>query len=496
MNLQSFTRVCISISSTISVTAIVVLHTSVPLALPGYAQSASSRGEAAAGSDVPSAESTVPEASDPALATTTQDLNIPVEELKLLLRPLTLEQLHNEAAAWLLVLQDKTQEISEAEIAIKRQNQAIAAREEAVQALEQTQVALEEAEADQAGAAPNSAEYEAAVAKVNDARESLQAAQLALEEATEAEAGLAEDEALQAALQAAEDEGIASAAQEVLNQAEALHQDMAVNAPNYEQAAQAIQALDTALIELEQATEELEGAMSETAEYAAAQAVLAQSQATAQETAKGVIQTFPELSSDSFPSLQDHASDEGAIANGEDASSDAVPAEPEDVTVSVEPAVPATDGDTQALQDSDEQIAAIEATTEQVKEIVEEEADLKNDLVAVVTELQAQRTSIVDRFRLTLDELDKKGGDTKTYRDYIQASSGIVIDVNDTEGLAIRLFNWLISEEGGLRLVGTTGKVLGIAVAFFLFGLLVDWLYGIAHRRILTPVLDVQVLPG
>ena len=53
-----------------------------------------------------------------ALALTTQHPDIPIEELELLVRPLTLAQLENEAAAWLLILQAKVQEISNTAIAV------------------------------------------------------------------------------------------------------------------------------------------------------------------------------------------------------------------------------------------------------------------------------------------------------------------------------------------------------------------------------------------
>lgn len=93
---------------------------------------------------------------DPKAATTTKALNIPVDELKILVKPLTLEELGNEAAAWMLVLQKKAQEISEAEVTIKRQNQAISQQQEGTDALEQAKKSLEAAEQAQKGAAPGS----------------------------------------------------------------------------------------------------------------------------------------------------------------------------------------------------------------------------------------------------------------------------------------------------------------------------------------------------
>lgn len=59
---------------------------------------------------------------DPKAATTIKDLSIPPDELKLLAKPLTLEELRDESAAWMLALQAKAKEISEVEVTIKRQN--------------------------------------------------------------------------------------------------------------------------------------------------------------------------------------------------------------------------------------------------------------------------------------------------------------------------------------------------------------------------------------
>jgi len=42
-----------------------------------------------------------------------------------------------------------------------------------------------------------------------------------------------------------------------------------------------------------------------------------------------------------------------------------------------------------------------------------------------------------------LDEMEAKGGDPATYRTYIQAVSGVELDITDTQGLGVRLLSWL-----------------------------------------------------
>jgi len=60
-----------------------------------------------------------------AKAITTEQPTIPVDELELLVQPLTLAELETEAAAWLALVKVKVQEISNAEIGIKRKNRQL-----------------------------------------------------------------------------------------------------------------------------------------------------------------------------------------------------------------------------------------------------------------------------------------------------------------------------------------------------------------------------------
>ncbi|MDJ0581182.1 hypothetical protein [Crocosphaera sp.] len=91
-------------------------------------------------------ESTITEDVDPLEAVTVEDLKIPVDQLELLVKPLSLEELQTEAAAWFLLLKDKAVEISTAEIAIKRENQIIKEGEEADKAVSKAKEELSKAE--------------------------------------------------------------------------------------------------------------------------------------------------------------------------------------------------------------------------------------------------------------------------------------------------------------------------------------------------------------
>jgi small conductance mechanosensitive channel len=84
-------------------------------------------------------------------AVTTDDPDIPVDELALLLKPLTKDELLVEANAWQALLKAKAEEIARAEIAVKRQNREIEAAEDiqakAEEAKEQLQGVKEKAKA-------------------------------------------------------------------------------------------------------------------------------------------------------------------------------------------------------------------------------------------------------------------------------------------------------------------------------------------------------------
>ena len=96
-----------------------------------------------------------------------------------------------------------------------------------------------------------------------------------------------------------------------------------------------------------------------------------------------------------------------------------------------------------------------------------------------------------------LEELDDKGDgdDSQPYQQYIQASSGIVLNLRDTEGISVRLLSWLKSEEGGIRLLVGVGHFVAIVVGFWLLGLVLNRFYALFHQRVLQQKVNAQVLP-
>jgi small conductance mechanosensitive channel len=80
------------------------------------------------------------------MATTTANPDIPIEELDLLLRPLTRTELEIETLGWLTLLKDKISEISEAEIGAKHKRLELKYADDIQAALEDTEKAKEKSD--------------------------------------------------------------------------------------------------------------------------------------------------------------------------------------------------------------------------------------------------------------------------------------------------------------------------------------------------------------
>ncbi len=77
--------------------------------------------------------------------------------------------------------------------------------------------------------------------------------------------------------------------------------------------------------------------------------------------------------------------------------------------------------------------------------------DVKIALVKHASDLLAERTALIDRAHVVLKELKAKGGEIKEYDNYINAVSGIQVDITDAGAVWATATGWLTSEEGGLR---------------------------------------------
>lgn len=406
---------------------------------------------------------------DPKAATTTKQVDIAVDELKVLVKPLTLAELQNEAAGWMLLLQTKAKEISQAEVAIKRQNLAITKQEEGAQALEQAKKALEEAEKLQSAATPGSPEYQEAAKKVEEAKANFKTAQEAVEEAKTTKEELKEDNALRGALEKAKDTGNLDQAKQTLDNKKKARDEMVAGSLNYEEATKTIDKLDAAIKAVEDAQKAQKGAKPNSPEYKEATQQLDKAQAALKQLLQELGAGTTEQSTQQSSQNLDQAT--AALENTQ-------------IDSSGTEKVAGPPGVADTPEKLNQQQQQLEKTTEQLEKSAEAESDAKNQLVATVTELQAQQTAIIDRFNVVLDEFEKKGGAAEPFRKYIQAVSGIELDAKDTEGLGLRLIGWAQSDEGGMRWANNTGKFLGVFITTIIAAQLLGTLLNLTLSKV------------
>ena len=369
------------------------------------------------------------------------------------MKPLTIEELQVEAAAWLLLLRNKVQEISKTEIAIKRQQQAIQQAQEGAKRIQEAENRLKEAESALAAASPGTPEHEQATKKQEEAKKALQKARQAIGEALE----IVEDQGeLEETVEEAKAEKQIATAREVLKEAKKQREDLVSGSTTYEAATQKIDALDEALIDLKAAEEKLEGAVPDSDEYQELAKTLEETRATVLEATKGISDAglAPEKAEDGA-SVESEDSEEtlkGITSNIEDAQGEN---KTEENTKNTENA------ENKLVTDSS-QLAGV---TSKLKALVKTQSDLKNQLVVNVSDLRGEQTEISERFKVVLDALDQKGGDTASYRTYIEAINAIKVDLIDTNATRIRILTWLTSEQGGIRWGLNLAKFVGILLA-------------------------------
>lgn len=387
---------------------------------------------------------------DPNVATTTKDLKIPLDELKVLIKPLTLEELQNEAVAWAKLLRKKAQEISDAEVTVKRQNQSISKKKEGADALDKAKQALEEAEKAQKGASPGSPQYQEATKKVEEAKEHLKEAQEAVEKAKTSKAAIKQDDKSRKVLEKAKKAGDLETAKQTLDKLKADRDKMTSGSPAYEAATKTVDKLDTAIKAVEKATEAHKSSKPDSPEYKDTTQKLEK----ANVVLKQILNEIGGASTTQSSSEKSSQTLNNATANLQNT----------EIKSNGDQKVAGLPGVANNQQNLKEKQQNLKKTSEQLQKSADAESEVKNQLVVTVTELNSQLTAITDRFNVILDELDKKGGDSKSYRKYIQSVTSVEVDAKDTQGTGFRFLRWLQSEEGGLRWANNAGKFTGIVI--------------------------------
>lgn len=315
----------------------------------------------------PRADGPPPADKKPALtAVTTADPTVALEDLQLMIEPMTKAQIETEADAWFALLHAKVAEINNAELAVRRKNKEIAALGEVKAAAEKVA----------SSSSPQSEGGKAAAAKLEEAKAKLAQTTDETKKAATVENTAPAANAAAAPAPVADDKAIMNKA--IANAAK---------------------------------TAEKTGDQS-----AVASAVAEKAQAASKESS---------AASDVAKAEQNTGGPAKAGAT----------------------TAPATAAKAETLAAKTDEAAAAKA-------------DVKVQLVDYSTKLVSERTAIVDRLKVVLDFLDKLGGDTKLQRAYIDAVSGIKVEVSDIQSTVARLKAWATADEGGLRWARNFGLFL------------------------------------
>jgi len=354
--------------------------------------------------------------------TTTKDPQIALDDLELLLQPMTTEETETEAKGWYSLLRAKEREITVAELDVRRKNREIAQLEKQKTAAADLAKATEEVKA-----ATSDKDKEAAAQHLAEAQKNLaQTVKTASKETAKEEK---KAEATTAAM---------------AKQADAAPPPAATVDPG----------TPAAGVKVVPAAASDKDVLQKAAESAAKKS----------EGAGGAAKVEKVV----------------AATEKEAAAADQIKTLAESTPAAAGAAAAAAPGAaTAAVADTSKKA---EKLAEKADEATAAKTDVKVQLVDYSTQLMGERTGLTDRLKLVLDKLEAKGGDGKPYRMYIASIGGIKIDVSDRTATLARISGWLTSEEGGLRLAREVGTFL----AYIIGSILVARIVRMILRRVMS----------
>jgi small conductance mechanosensitive channel len=352
---------------------------------------------------------------------TTGDWSIPVEELELILKPLTKTQLVIEADAWQAIVQEKAEQIAAGEVAVKRQNAEITEAESIREQAELAKQKLKEVE-EKASEAAASGDTKAAE-EVRETAEDAKAEMLEVQQQIEAAADAAERTAEIR-------EHVADISGRSMEQA------AGVKGQGGEQTADAA---GDAADQVDEVTAAVDEAVAR-----------AQGGGEMSETADDVRRQAGE-----------------AVA-----ATEVVSAAARRAATATEQAEAEAEAAAEAPDDAEDQPELL-ARAAELASAEEAKREEKRALLEAVTKMREERKQLLDRFKAVLAALEAKTpeDDTETlaliadHRLYVRAVSGVEVDVEDTTSAWIAAKGWVTSEEGGIRLAVNLVRFFGVLIA-------------------------------
>ena len=353
---------------------------------------------------------------------TTKDPQIALDDLELLLAPMTKEETETEANGWYSLLRAKEREITVAELDVRRKNREIAQLEKQKTAASDLAKATEEVKA------------------ANSDKDKETAAQ----HLTEAQKNLAQT--------------VKTASKETAKEEKKAEATTAAMAKQADAAPPPAATVDAAT----------PGSGVKVVPAAASD--------------KDILQKAAESAAKKSEGAGDTAKVEKVVAatEKEAAAADQIKTLAESTPAAAGAAAAAAPGAaTAAVADTSKKA---EKLAEKADEATAAKTDVKVQLVDYSTQLTGERTALTDRLKLVLDKLEAKGGDGKPYRLYIASIGGIKIDVSDRTATLARISGWLSSDEGGLRLARDVGTFL----AYIIGSIIVARIVRMILRRVMS----------
>ena len=348
---------------------------------------------------------------------TAKNPEIPVDELALLVKPLTADELKVEAEAWMNLLRVKTRETSQAELAVKQKNKSIDRAEEVQEAIEDTQEVLSEVKdaSREAAEAGTLATTEEAQELAREAREAVDQTVDSIESAIATSQEVRQNRDVQDALDAADK-----------SKAEALSG----------QAAIAREASAEASIAADKAVEAAESGDTVDAAKHSEQTVQSVREAgAALQTTSAVIDQAIDEQQD-VAAIADHAGRSGL--------------------------------------DESARLAAelAQREMEDKKDILVSVTELRTQRTALTDRLNV----VLDVLSAKLGKT-AVGAENEfilPFRLYAQSVNSVKVDVTDTQSAVSNIWGWLRSDLGGIRLARNIGYFGASVLSFWLLG----WILG------------------
>ncbi len=117
----------------------------------------------------------------------------------------------------------------------------------------------------------------------------------------------------------------------------------------------------------------------------------------------------------------------------------------------------------------------------QIEQKANANAEIKTRILDSVANLRAERTALIDRLGVVLNELNAKLGKTPDgkdnelvvpYRLYMDSVGGIKVDVSDKEAAWATINGWVQSDEGGIRWAKNIAVFIATVLAFWVLGMI------------------------